>query len=105
MFQGDAALWHRASDEGKMIIQNNLDEDVYLNEVVYGDVSMSAPDAELLSLEPGFHVVAHEPDYIMEISPDEVKAIGSDNKHRWELLCAEQLFGEFEQMLEELLEE
>lgn len=109
LYDGDAATWQEAADNDWVIIRNNMEEDLYFNEVIYGEVDED--DSDLLVLEPGTHTVAHEPDYILVVSPDEITMPrGMSNVRRWELLCEDQFVGgylgdEFMEALEDVLED
>jgi hypothetical protein len=86
-FYGDPEIWQSAFEDDAVIIDNQTDGSLLHYEVLYGDVD-SGMEGEVLTLDPGMHQVSNAPDYVMVVSPDEIKMPAMlDVVSRWELQC------------------
>jgi hypothetical protein len=102
-FNGDVALWDRASQNGGVLIDNQTEETLYYYETLYGDERNGGTDADtgFEMLESGIHVVEMTPDYIMVQSPDQISSVAGVAQSKWELQCTEGILREFQGMFEE----
>jgi len=86
-FYGDSEVWKSAFEDDAVIIDNQTDVSLLHYEVLFGEVD-SEMEGEVLTLEPGMHQDSNAPDYVMVVSPDEIKMPAMlDVVSRWELQC------------------